>query len=788
MLNLETGTGRRVRLRGLAGASLLAVALTPGAAYAQAADETQAAAPSAGVDEIVVTARFKTESVQDAPQAISAFGEVQLEKMGARDISDLAVASPNVTILPVAFARTAAAINIRGMGAAGFESTEESPTGISVDGIAVTRPAASMIDTFDMQRVEVLRGPQGTSFGKNSLAGGIAAYTKNPGSDFGWAVEGTLGNYGRADLKAAVDLPIVPDKLAVRLVGAAETVDGWFRNRVDGTRIAKGDTLTFRGTILFTPTEDISLNVKLFKIRDRSEQPGADVINDRSKLLYLVGGWEEPNDGPYRIGRNFLDEQTIDQWGVIANAEVDLGAVTLTSITGYIDTDDTQKTDLDQSPVSFFHQLRDQKHHQFSQEVRLASDFSDMDGAISRLSLVLGGYYLDQSFAMTAAYPAIVLRPANQDVVQQDNVAKAIFGQAIYGVTGRLNVTLGLRHSWESKDYLRDPLGVALTSAISDIDQMTPLDDMLDLARTRAAAGTALQGSYDRQRTTMKAALDYKVTDDVMAYFTYAQGYKGGGYGARAATLTTMGPTKDNTSEMFEIGMKGDFLDRTLRFNLTAFQTKFKNLQFGLFFANPNVPSGQETAEQNIGAATTRGLEMETVWRATDGLTLNANVGYLFNKFTDFCADLNGPQAYGTPPTSNCGGLITRLPNGTYLVDEDHTDLKLSRAPRWSVQTGAEYRFDLGDAGSLSARGSLAYKSAYFLGGTNEPVTRSGDYTIVDGSLSWESANGRLRAVLWGKNLTDRVYNNGVVPTANLFIQRYYSPPRTFGLTLSVTG
>lgn len=779
---------RVARRRIFAGASLLAIGMMPAASLAQDSDAAATGAPAAAVDEIIVTARYKSESLQDTPQAISAFGETQLDKMVAKDLSDLTASSPNVTILPVAFARTAAAINIRGMGASGFESSEESPTGVSVDGIFSTRPMASMIDTFDMERVEVLRGPQGTSFGKNSLAGGIAAYTKNPGDEFGWSAQATVGSYGRRDLKAAVDLPVVEDILSVRLVGAAETVDGPFRNRVDGSRIAKGDTYTFRGTILLTPTDDIRLNVKLFKIRDRSETPGSDTINDRTKALYLVGGWEEPDDGAFRIGRNFPDEQAIDQWGVIANAEVDLGLVRFTSITGYVKTDDKQKTDLDHSPVNFFHQLRIQKHDQFSQEIRLASDFSDLDGALSRLDLVLGGYYLDQSFAMTAAYPWIVAGPANQDVVQQDNVAKAIFGQAIYGVTDRLNLTFGVRHSWESKNFLRDPVGVALTSAISNYDQMTSLDDMVALAQARAAAGTALQDGYDRERTTFKAGVDYEINDDLMAYFTFAQGYKGGGYGARAATRTTMGPTEDNLSEMFEIGLKGDFFDRTLRFNLTAFQTKYRNLQFGLFFANPSVASGQETAEQNIGAATTRGLEMETVWRPTPTLTLDANVGYLFNKFTDFCADLNGPQGYGGVPTSDCGGKVTALPNGTYLVDEDHTDLKLARAPKWSVQAGAEYRWELGAAGSLTARASLAYKSAYFLSANNLPVTASGNYTTVDANLAWESDDRRFKAVLWAKNLTDRVYNSGVVATANLFIQRYYSPPRSVGLTLSVKG
>lgn len=767
-------------------ASALAVALMAQPALAQ---DTA----SVGIEDIVVTARYRTESVQEIPQAIAAYGSVQLQEMNTRELSDLSAQAPNISILPTAFTNAAAAITIRGMGAAGIESTEESPVGIMVDGVFFTRPLGSMLDTFDLDRLEILRGPQGTSFGKNSLAGGISAHTKNPGADFGYSIEAQIGNYGRKDLKAAIDVPIVPDVLAVRVVGAVESVHGWFRNREDGSRIAKDNHYTARGTILFTPNEDVSLNVKVFKADIRAEQPGADTINDPTKLLAILGGWAEPDDGPYKISRNFPDEQTIDQWGAIANLDVSLGRLNLTSVTGYIETEDTQKTDYDMSPLDFFHQLRDQRHKQFSEELRLSPDFSDLDGPLSRLSLTVGGYYLRQSFTMSAAYPAIIFAPANQDVVSQSNTATALFGQAIYGLTDRLNVTFGIRQSWEKKNFLRDAVGVPLTSAIDSIDDMMSLDDMVALAESRVGLPgfeqTVLKARSKRSRTTMKAGFDYRFNDDVMGFFNFAQGYKGGGYGARAASLVGMGPTEDNTSRLFEAGIKGDFLDRTLRFNLTAFETRFKNLEFGVFYANPDVASGQETAQQNIGEAKTRGIELETMWRATPEFTLNANVGYLHNKFSDFCTDLNGPQFYTGTPVSDCGGKVTALADGSFIVDEDHTHLKLVRAPTWTISGGGTYTFDLGNSGLLSARGSVSYQSSYFTTVQNDtPESKVGSKAIVDGSLSWQSTDSRFQATLWAKNLTNKSYATGIVPTATLFIQRYWSAPRTFGLTLRVNG
>lgn len=785
---------RAVRFAILGAASGMAMAVAPAVVQAQTAPPVSgdsAGAPDGVLDEVIVSARFKRESAQDAPQAITAFGEAQLAKMAARDLTDLTASTPNVNIQSVSQFRTAAAIAIRGMGAGGIESTEESPIGVSVDGVFVTRPVGTMLDTFDMQRVEVLRGPQGVSFGKNSLAGGIAAYTRNPGEDFGGNLELTAGNYGRADAKASIDVPIIEDKLKTRLVVAQETIDGWYNNRVDGSTLGKAETFTVRGTVDWTATDDFSLNLKAFKIRDRSDMPGGDAVQDRTKLLWLAAHFEEPNDGPYNIGRDFPSEQELDQWGLIANANLTLGGVTLTSITGYIETDDSQQSDYDQAEVFFFSSLRNQTHDQFSQELRLTTNFG-------RLELVAGGYYLDQEFAMTQAFPtlpALVVPPSSplsnsgsQDYVTQTNTAKALFGQAIYGITDDLNVTFGVRESWESKDYFRDPTGTLITPAFfKSYDAINSLDEMHAIAEANYAAGRALKDGYDRQRTTFKAGVDYSFNDDVMGYFTFSQGYKGGGYGARAGSVSTMGPTEDNTSELLEAGVKGEFFDRSLRVNLTAFQSKFKNLQFAVFFSNPNVPTGQETAEQNIGAATTRGIELESTWQATDALALSANVGYLDAEFTDFCADLDGPRVAAGTPTSNCGGEVTRLPNGAWLVDEDHRDLNFPRSPEWQAQAAAEYNWDLGGAGSLLARASLMYKSEYYSTLQAIPEGESGDYSILDSSLTWQSVNGRYRAMLWGKNLTDETYVSGLTPTAQFFTQRFYSPPRTYGLTFSVT-
>ncbi|WP_417485566.1 TonB-dependent receptor [Maricaulis salignorans] len=744
-------------------------------------------------NEIIVTARFKNESVQDVPQAISAFSDEALTKIAARDITDLAPSTPNVSIQPVATFSNSAAIYIRGLGAQGIESTEESPVGVAIDGVFVTRPVATMLDTFDLERIEVLRGPQGTSFGKNSLAGGIAAYTKNPGWDWGLQTEVTVGNYGRMDARAAINMPIIQDVLAARLVVNKETYDGFFTNRLNGKKIGKQDRLTLRGTVVITPTDNLDINLKAFLVHDRSSAPGGDTGPDRTKLLWTVLRFEEPDDGAFTIGRDFSANHDTDQLGFIGNVGLDLGSWQAKSITGYIETDDFNDSDFDQTEIFFFPTFRLQQHRQFSQELRLQSDFSDRSDALARLSLVLGGYYLNQSFELSQAFPTLpvllapTLRFGSQDFVTQSNSAKALFGQAIYGVTDRLNLTFGVRQSWESKDYFRDPTGTLLSPAFfTTRSTVKSLAEMETIANTNLAAGKAFKLSTDRARTTFKGGIDYRLTDDIMVYAGFSQGYKGGGFGARSATTTTAGPTDDNTSELFEAGIKGDFFDNLLRLNLTGFVTKFKKLEFGVFIPNPNVASGQETAQLNIGSATSQGIEMEATLKPTQNFRLSANIGYLDAKYTDFCADIDGPSASPTLPVSDCGA-VTRLPNGTFLVDTDQTDLKLVRAPKWQTQVSGEYIVPLGSAGDLSFRAAMQYRSSFFSSVTNEPGGLTGDFVLVDGSVSWQSKDERFRMMIWGKNLTNKTYVSAFTPTAQFFNQRFYGAPRTFGMTVGAS-
>jgi iron complex outermembrane recepter protein len=743
-----------------------------------------AAAERGLIEEVLVTARYREESLQDAPVSVTAFNEIMLEKITAQDLRDVAPATPNVRIQPVVTFNNSAAIHVRGMGNQNIESTNELRAGVSVNGVHISRPIATLIDFFDVDNVQVLRGPQGTTFGKNSLAGGIALNTIRPDGTLDYVIESTLGNYGRRDLRAAVQFPLVTDTLAFRVSGMLQNYDGHFTNRVNNKKLNGEDVDTVRATLVWTPTDTIEATLIGQWLKERSDAPGGDDRSDPDQLLRAVFGWVEPRDGAFRVGRDAPAFHNTDQRNLTAIINWDIGDFTLTSITGYVETDDFIASDFDQSEIPFFPTLRDQVHEQFSQEIRLQSNFAGRDGFLGRLDFVVGLFYFEQEHELVQSFPTLgapaLGLPSSADYATQDGDSRAIFGQAIYALTNDLNLTVGVRRTEEKKDFRRNP-GVLFGGAeqiFADVPSSRPS------IRSMAARPQTVIGELDSSATTYQLGLDYRINENMMAFATFAQGFKAGEFGARASSSFTVGPTDDETADSYEMGIKSDWLDGRLRANVTLFHTTFEDLLFEVFIPSDNV-TGQETAAQNIGESTHRGFEIELTAVPMDGLTLMGSFGFLDAEYDKFCADLNGPQAYATTPVSPCGGEVVELPNGDFLVDEDFTGNKLSRAPRRQVYLGADYEWQTG-IGWFFARASTNYESEYFSDGVaNHPKARTGDFWMWDASFGWRSTDENWRIQSWCKNCGDRTYTAGLVPTAQFFNQHFYGWPRTMGVTLA---
>lgn len=755
----------------LASAGVLAsIAGMPAALAAEAAVDRNT------IEEVVVTARYREESVQDTPIAITAFNEVMLERMTAQDLRDVGPSTPNVHIQPVVTFSNSAAVTIRGMGGQDIESTNEMRNGISVNGVFFSRPVATLIDFFDVQSVQVLRGPQGTTFGKNSLAGGLAINTIRPDGTVDYKAELTAGNYGRQDARVAVQFPIIADQLSMRISGIAQNYDGHFENRVNGDDLNGEDMDSIRGTLVWTPTENIEATLIYGWLEENSTAPGGDNVPDPGQFLQF----KEPDNDPFTVGRDALDFADTDQRSTTALVDWEIGEYTLHSVTGWVATNDWIASDFDQTEVLFFPTFRDQRHDQFSQEVRLQSDFSARDGFLGSLDFVVGLFYFEQEHELTQAFPTLPFGASSADYTTQDGDSQAVFGQAIYAITDRLNVTLGARYTDENKKFKRN-IGTLFAGA----DRIMPYEvGTVPRLSEMSRYPFNLTGELDSSKTTIQVAFDYRFTDDILGYVSYNQGFKAGEFGARANFPETLGPTDDETADSYEVGVKSEWMDGRVRANATLFHTKFQDLTFGVFIPSP-ASTGQETLNENIGESTNQGVELELQAIPIDGLTLAASVGYLDAEYDEFCADLNGAQTYTSTPTSNCGGDVKQLPNGQYLVDEDQTWRELSRAPEWQHYLSADYE-RLTSVGWWFARVAGNYESEYFSDGvTNHPAAETGDFWLVDASLGWRSSDESWRVQLWCKNCGDKTYTSGLTPTANFFNQHFYGVPLTYGLTVA---
>lgn len=777
--------------------AVFAANLLPTQAIAQEPDGAQNSDQRV-MEEIIVSVRYREESLQSVPSAVTAFDTNALEKVVAMDFQDLSRPTPNVNIQQVNQFPNAAAVHIRGIGDQRIESTEEPRAGISIDGLFFTRPGSSNIDFFDVASVQILRGPTGVNFGKNSLAGGMAVETIQPSGELGGKVDVNIGNYGREEYRFAVDSPEIAD-WAFRLSYLYKQYDGHFRNRFDGTpRVAFGSPLPFtlpvdkklgaedvssgRLQALWTPSEQVDLRLIYNWSRDESDPtPGDTASDDGSDPRFpiqlacaLAFGCPEPDDGPYRLGRDYYSRSDIDQDAYTGILNWDFGGIALTAIAGYIETDDVFLNDFDQTEFFFFPTSRDQTHDQSSVEIRFTN--SDDSGP---LDWVVGAFYMEQEHELTQNFPTL---GPSADYTTQEAESQALFGQVIYAFNDRLNLTAGLRYTDEHKDFYRDP-GIFQPNLTFDPATHLTYSEARALARQDLSGD--IVSELDTDHVDYKLAIDYQLGDNAMVYGQVATGFKAGEFGARASSPQTALPTDDEEALSFEIGLKSEWWDNRLRLNLAAFWADYENLQFGVFVPSANL-TGQETLNQNVGEATTAGLELDLSVSLTERFTLNLNAGYLDAKYDEFCADLNGARPYDTPPTSSCG-RVTDLGDGTFLVEEDQSDLELSRAPEYNYHISGEYDLPLPDGwGGFVALLSYSYSDKYFSDSTfNHPAGETGGFGTWDGSLAWTSSGGALRASLWGKNLSDEEEVSGLTPTANFFNQRFWFPPRTYGVNVS---
>lgn len=705
------------------GASAVAFVL----AYPALAQSEPPASNSVGLDEIVVTAQHRSEKLQDTALSITAFSARDLANAGVGRVEDLAGQLPNVYVSPRDLRNSS--IAIRGISADLNNPGLDQSVGVYVDGVYQGRAATINSNLFDLERVEVLRGPQGTLYGRNTVAGAVNFITRKP--DDHARVESTLsyGNHDSVRGNALVSGPLAPSLFASAAV-SADRRDGFVRNTTTNTGLDDLNSLGGKLTLVYKPGENWDLTLRGDISRDRTHS-GAFDIYDNGGFTDTPLADADPFDRT--VAQSTNTTQRRDVYGGSAEANIHLGGSTLTAITALRGYKWDNVQDNDYTVLDLLDTGIRERQTQFSQELRLASDPSQ------RLSYVVGGFYFYQNLSTRSSvfvgtdlgiYPTRQTAIINADV---NTNSFAGFGRAVYKLSGTVNVVAGLRFTHETKTL--------------DFAQQ---GDPFEVVAATIAPRTIRRAD---DKFTPSFSLEWRPQDALLAYASFSQGYKSGGFNVFSVTTTDNAEYRPENVYNYEVGLKSEFLDHRLRINAAAFYMDYRDLQ-----QNQLITSGGGIAQyqtSNAAKARSKGFELEIAAAPLPGLQLTTTYGYADARFNSY-------------------------PNAT-RAGADYSGHRLPLAPRHSLSGAIEWTLPVTERYNLSVRGEASYRSRIYFASDN--VYSDGPLTLLNARLAFGPAGEAWRLTLWGRNLTNKNYAINRVAGAIVPLQvvQALGSPRTYG-------
>ena len=739
-----------------AAASVLLLGAGPGTARADAAAEAESA-DTGTVEEVIVTARRREESVHDTPVAVTSVAVAALEAKNAVNLGDLQGQVPNLLITQQNSGAAAANLSMRGLTFADIEKSFDPTVAVVLDGVFLGTSTGQYLDFFDIADLEVLRGPQGTLFGRNTIGGVINITRTRPTGELGGKLEVSYGRFGTVAARGVFNMPVT-ESVAAKLFYFDSRTTGFYRNGVTGKDVGGNHNQNFGAAILFDPKDTgfdalltLEKQIQHFDLVNSNltlsteafgglEQPIA-LNRNTSNDLYTV--FNSPASGIYRAPAATLQMNYAP------------GGVKLTSITGYRKSDEDQGQDFDAAsmallpgleflaPLYFAHRI--QTFHQFSEELRASGNI------LASMDYVVGAYYYDSAYTLT----------------QYTNITGTGFGRPQV-VSGTARSIAGFADfDWQFYDKWRLNFGGRYTHDRKSLDNFYP--DFL-------GAPSASFGKF-----TPKVGIDWRPTSDYMLYASWSRGERSGGFSNRAATVdSTNTPFQPETVDSTEVGVKTKFFDNRLSLDLALFDAKYKNMQ-----QNTTIPggaTGNQTIVTNVGSAVIRGVELEISARPTQELTLSGALGTLSSHFN---------------------GFITVAPVNGVLTPYDYSQNNLIYNPSVTLSLGANYRVPVswGDVrANLGYRHIASYDQQISIGPTtvapdgtiivhgNDPRVRSAPQDLVDASLttSFDIAKARAHLTLYGRNLTNDLGPTAAFTVAGLFSFASAREPRTYGVTVGL--
>ncbi|GGC16773.1 TonB-dependent receptor [Novosphingobium marinum] len=721
----------------IAGLSLVAIC------QAQAsAQDTQAEPAQYGVRDIVVTAQKQSENLQDVPISVSAVTGEILQEQQVTNIADLSNTLPNVQINTFSNAPDSAVFTIRGIGVNDADPYVGTTVSVVVDGVVVGVNTAALLSLFDIDRVEVLRGPQGTLFGANTTGGVINVVTKQPTGEFGVEGEIVYGNYNQLEANASVNFPIT-ENLAGKVSVLHNSMDGYFRNYADNRRIGERNITSLRGYLKYdSGNYDATLIGEYVRSRNGS-QTGV-LIAGPGELFYTPNETEDPFDFKRGLSYDQPDANDRDTYSITLTQNLETGLGDFTSITNYREYNNDLFSDDDATTRVLLQTNRRTKHHQFSQELRDLVTLSDYTRFIVGLFYFEQSYFLDQDGKLDGFLPGLG-QPQSQD---QDNRSFSVFFQGYQDLTPELTLQAGIRYSYEKTT------ATSTTANTINPDGQATFDDPLIPGSLITASG---EESWNN--VGYKIGLDWQPTEQFMIYGYYARGFKSGGFTGRIAIAQDIGPFDPEKLDTFEVGIKSDLFDRLLRLNVSAFLNKYKDMQV---VQNITYPSGANSASiANAGKAETKGFEVEATAAPTQGLTLTGSVAYLDAKYDEYDTLILDPATGGLVPVSYAGN-------------------SLMNSPKWSASFGFNWQAPVG-GGTLTTTGQYSYTSAKFTSYTNLPIERVGAVELVNASMSWGPDDDSWEIGAYVRNLFDEEYFNQKLSLAGIGTLASVGAPRQYG-------
>lgn len=712
------------------------------------------------IDEILITARKREESLQDAPIAVTVFTQEMIEARGLIDISEVDDFTPNLEFnytSPISAGNSAASVFIRGIGQLEWALPVDPGVGIYVDGVYIARSVGAVMDILDVERVEVLKGPQGTLFGRNTIGGAISITTREPHEEKEASASVTIGTDNRRDFKLFWNEPLT-ETVYINLSGSRRLRDGFVKNLASGAPdLGDDDVWAGRAALRWVVNDQLEFGVKAEYVRER-EAPAANVllnVNEEVPPTFFPGiynglipssitrfepapaavcatsnpaRFNEPSCfnnqyavGPFRTfsthmtnnpvantlaGRPAAPKSELDVRGVSLNAEWSINDNLMAkSISSFRELDAFWTRDIDHSPNTVFAHPNVYEQEQVTQELQLiGSSMND------RLDWILGFYFFREEGSHIDVVELPGLLVTSGGLVENKEIAS--FGQATYNLSESLDVTVGLR--WTDETKMFTPSSFIFQDTISGFPAGTPI---VPNTKTRIEA----------DETLPYISASYRWNEDFMAYLSYTEGFKGGGFTQRVfPPIPEVQSFDPEFATSYEIGFKSTWLGKRVRLNGAVFYTDYEDLQV-------NTRTGLlGTATRNAAEAEIAGFEMELVATPIPGLVIEGGIGYLDAKYTEL-----------TQAAQNAGLS---------------TDLEFVNTPEWSALLGISYRWHVINGWSLTPRIDISYRSEVHNDALNRPFITQGSYTLANTALSLQSADDKFTVTVRVTNLTDKEY------------------------------